>query len=191
MKAFLKEYLHLLLIVICEIIIGILLLVNPVGLSKTIIISVGIGLTGIGIYKSCRYLFSIPVKGKRSYALSIGVLLISAGILCIALNTSIENMLSGINMLFGSIMFVGCSIKLEMTVEMLRLKYGNVILMAIGTVFTLVFSILMILDVYSLTNMPMLLAGVSFLSEAVMDIAIIAFRSKKVHLPETDIEHKN
>jgi len=191
MKAFFKEYLLLILIIICEMIIGALLLVNPVKLSKVIIIAIGVSLTGIGVYKSCRYLFSVPVKGKRTYAFSLGVLLITAGIVFVVLNNSIENILSGINVLFGCIMFVGFSIKIEMTIEMLRVKYGNVILMAIGAVSSLILSVLMILDIYSLTNIPMLLSGVSFLGEAVMDIAIIVLRKKSIPISEPDIEHKN
>lgn len=78
-----------------------------------------------------------------------------------------------------------------MTIEMLRVKYGNVILMAIGAVSSLILSVLMILDIYSLTNIPMLLSGVSFLGEAVMDIAIIVLRKKSIPISEPDIEHKN
>ena len=66
-----------------EIVIGILLLIDPEAFTKGIVIVLGVLLCAMGIFNIVRY-FRRPVQVLGSdWALSRGVLMILAGVLCV------------------------------------------------------------------------------------------------------------
>ena len=68
-----------LIVCICELLVGILLLINPVGFTKTIIIAIGVVLILTGIGSLITYFRTEPVYAARSQNLAKGLIAIVAG----------------------------------------------------------------------------------------------------------------
>ena len=67
---------------IIEIIIGILLLINPVGFTSGIIITAGIVMTVLGILQLIGYFRTKPEDAAQNKGLAKGILLILFGLFC-------------------------------------------------------------------------------------------------------------
>ena len=68
---------------LCELLVGILLLINPTGFTEAIIVIIGIVLAAVGVINIIRYFRSTPQAGVVERTLSKGILCVVGGCFCV------------------------------------------------------------------------------------------------------------
>lgn len=185
MKAYISDYKYNIVLAFVELIIAVFLFINPVVLGRGIIILTGI-LFGIwGVFKIRGYFTSELEKGKHIQGMSVGILLISLGIFFVSKSSAVQSAISSIMALFGAIMLTMCAFKSELTVSMFRLDFGNVLWMAISAAYSLAISILLFCNVFTLTRIPWILTGISYVIGCGLDITAMVVKPKSAETQET------
>lgn len=167
-----------LLMSVIEIVIGILLLVNPVGFTSGIIIALGIASTAIGIAHVIRYFRSDAQTAAMNGNLTKGILLSAFGLLCALKSELLIATFPIITILYGILILAAGVSKLQNAIDMLRLdrKYWFVAL--ISAILTLLFAILIITNPFTSTAVLWTFIGVSLIIEAVLDVLTFVFAAK-------------
>ena len=162
-----------------EIIIGILLLINPVGFTSLIITMLGIVLSVMGISDIVGYFREEPEKASKEKGLSMGLLLATAGIFCIFKSEWFIATFPIFTVFYGIITLVIGFGKIQWAVDMLRKKEKYWFIEVIGAALTVVFSVLIIANPFASSGILWTFIAVSLIVEALVDIVAIIFERKK------------
>lgn len=101
-----RDRLSIIFLSIAEILIGILLLVNPVGFTTWIIMMLGIALVLVGIINVIQYFRTPPIEAALKKSLATGVLAILVGLWCILRNDWLIGLFTLLTTLYGIIILV-------------------------------------------------------------------------------------
>lgn len=159
-----------LIMCIAEILIGVLLLINPVGFTSGVIVVMGIAMTVIGIGSLIGYFRSEPEEASRKNGLSKGLLLILAGIFCIFESEWFIVTFPLLTVFYGILTLMTGISKVQWAVDMLRMKQKYWFVAIIGAVLTLVFAALILTDPFASTAILWTFIAVTLIVEAVVDI---------------------
>lgn len=160
---------------VCEVVIGILLLVNPVGFTKTIITFLGAILLLNGIMKAIQYFRTDPQMAIAEQKLTRGLIQILVGVFFIANNGQVIAAFPLLTMLYGVGVLMTGTAKIQLTVDMLRIKNTNWIFAAISTVLTIVCAIIILCDPFRTTAVLWVFTAVTLITEAVVDLLAVFF----------------
>lgn len=178
---FIKKNLSSIVACLIETIVGILLLVNPVGFTSGIIVVIGILLLAGGFAEVVRYFraeTAVAVIGKN---LARGLLYMIAGFFCIFNYDWFIMTFPVLTILYGVANLIAGLFKVQFTVDAIRLKarWGWA---AISALVTLVFAAVIILNPFSSTVALWMFIGITLIVEAVIDlVSIIISGRKTVH----------
>lgn len=162
---------------IVEIVIGVLLLINPIGFTRGIIIAFGLGMIVLGIYKVIKYFSAKPETAIQQGDFSKGVLFTLLGVLCAFNSAWIMATFPAITAFYGIIILIVGVSKLQAAVDMIRIKQGSWGAMLLSAVLTLVFAVLIICNPFTSTAILWTFIGITLIVSAVLDI--IAFIASK------------
>ena len=163
-----------------EILVGILLLIDPEGFTSTILIAGGIILAAAGIYHVIWYFITDPEEAAEGNRMALGLISLAAGLFCIFRTKWLMDFFSLLTTLYGAaILAIGLG-KVQTTVDLIRLKFRRWYFPALGTLVTLICGGVILLDPFAASAAIWQFIGISFLCEAVLDaVSLIACRSKK------------
>ena len=178
MKVFFNQYIINIFFAFLELLVGILLFITPMSLAKSIIVSSGFVLIVWGTIKIRNYCSTVLKVGKQINGLSAGILLILIGVFLIIRSGKVQSALDSVPTLFGVLLLLASILKIELTVGMIRLKFGNILWMTISCVFTGVGAILMLSNIYALTNINWELSGITYIVASILDIIPMVVKSK-------------
>lgn len=167
-----------LLMSLIEIVIGILLLINPVGFTSGIIITLGIVLTVMGIGQIIGYFRSEPEEAASGGKLTKGILFIVFGLFCAFKSGWFIATFPVITILYGALILVAGVSKLQEAVDMVRVKQNYWFVALISALLTLLFAVLIIFNPFASTAILWTFIGVTLIVEAVMDIVTFIFAKK-------------
>ncbi len=180
-----KGKLNGIILFLVEALLGILLLVNPIGFTRGIIVTAGVLLTIAGIVHIIAYFRSTPQEGFIGKMLSKGLLEIIGGLFC-ALNSQwfiatfpILAILYGIGTLVSGI------VKVEMTVDLIRLKGKRWELSAVGAALTILCAVIILLNPFGTTIILWRFVAISLIIEAVVDLVSAFLPSREKDANET------
>lgn len=160
------------IIAICEAIIGIPLLINPQAFTTVIFIAIGVFLVIFGGINVIEY-FRIPAaQAVFSQKLSLGVITAAAGIFC-ALNAG--NMMTFQVLLYGIFTLILGIVKIQWTVNLVRLRINKWYIMGISALVTIIFSIIIICNLKAVFETVSLFIAISLIVEAVADLIAVIF----------------
>lgn len=165
---------------VCEAVVGILLLVNPVGFTTGIIVFLGIVLLLLGVSDVVRYFREDPAAAAIRKDLSYGCLLILAGLFCILKNGWFVATFPILTVLYGVGTLVTGITKVQWAVDRIRLGIRNWFWTAISAVLTILFAVVILCDPFSSTTVLWSFIAVILIVEAAMDIiaAVLSRKSK-------------
>ena len=83
LKKLLKQNVNIIFVCLFELVVGILMLVDPDGFTSAVIIIGGIVLMGAGLYSSVRYFREEQTKAASGQLLMMGLVFIFAGAFCV------------------------------------------------------------------------------------------------------------
>lgn len=167
-------------IIMCvtEILIGILLLINPIGFTAGIIMGLGCLLVIAGIFSMMKY-FKMDVReAALSQLLAKGLLEVLAGVFCILKTEWFLVTFPVLTMLYGLFILVTGLMKVQLTVDLLRVKHKRWYIAAINAVISVVCAVVILSSPFSTTSVLWMFTGASLIVEAIFDIITIVFKEK-------------
>ena len=158
---------------ICEIAVGILLLVNPTGFTAGIIMALGVLLSALGVLGVVRYFRTEPVRAALEQHLIRGLLMLLGGLFCIFNTRLIIDTFPVLTMLYGVGLLVMGVVKVQWTVDILRVKVGRWYLPGISALVSLVCAAVILLNPFASMVALWVFIGVALIVEAVVDLLAI------------------
>lgn len=158
-----------------EIIIGILLLINPVNFTAGIITVIGIVLCVLGIKSIVTYFRTEAAEAARSNQLLIGLFLLLAGGFSAIKAHWIIASFPVLTVIYGVVILLTGLGKLQTTVDMLRLKRSRWYFAAISAALSLICAVVILMNPFNSTAVLWMFTGITLIVEAVLDIITVIF----------------
>ena len=155
---------------LAEIIIGILLLVNPVGFTSGIIVAFGIVLMIMGIGTTIKYFRTEPEEAAVSQILVKGLLELLGGAFCAFNSHWLIATFPVLTLVYGVVILVAGITKLQWTVDIIRMKRSKWFWMAISAAISILCGITVITNPFSTTAVLWMFIGISLIVDAVFDM---------------------
>lgn len=163
---------------IVEILIGILLLINPVGFTSGIIIAFGLVLAIVGIRQIVGYFRADAEEAAAGGKLTKGILLTVLGAFCAFRFSWFIATFPVITVLYGVLILAAGVSKLQNAIDMVRVKQPYWFVALISAILTLFFALLILFDPFASTAILWVFIGVTLIIEAIMDILTFVFAKK-------------
>lgn len=170
-----REKLSVAALSIMEILIGILLLINPMGLTTLIIIIAGIVLTLTGIVNIISY-FRLPAEEVvLQKSLIFGILAVLAGVWCMFRSNWFIALFPLLTTLYGLIVLINGVTKVQWSADMIRLKKRRWGWMALSAAVTIICAVIILRNPFTATATLWMFIGLTMIAEAVIDILSAIF----------------
>ncbi len=182
----LKRNLSSMAMSLVEVIIGILLLVNPIGFTSGIIIAFGIVLMIMGISKAVKYFRTEPEEAAVSQTLIKGLLTLLAGAFCAFNSHWFIATFPVLTLVYGVVILITGIAKLQWTIDIIRMKRSKWFWSAVSAAVSILCGIVIITSPFSTTAVLWVFIGISLIVEAVFDMigSIFGNREKRVSKAE-------
>lgn len=159
-------------IILClfEVLVGVLLLINPVAFTSGIIITTGVVLLVIGLINIIRYFRTDALEAALSQSLARGLMALLVGFFCTFNSHWFIATFPVLTIVYGiAILITGLS-KVQLTVDMLRAKKNKWFLAAISAVISLLCSVIILNNPFASTAALWTFTGISLIAEAIFDV---------------------
>ena len=174
----LKQNGNAIILCIIEVVVGILLLINPVGFTAGIIIAAGVALMVDGLLNVIRYFKSAPAEAAAGQLLMRGLITLLAGAFCTFNPGWFIATFPMIAILYGVAVLVGGLSKVQITMDMLRAKNPKWWWGAISAAISIICAFIMIKNPFSSTVALWWFTGISLIVEAVFDLVTLIMSRK-------------
>lgn len=167
-----------LLMCIAELVIGILLLIDPVGFTSGIIVLLGVLLVVLGAKEIISYFRTDPDIASRSSSLAKGLLFVGVGLFCILKSDWFFAAFPLLTTFYGVLILVSAISKLQWSVDLLRKRQKYWFVTLIGAILSLVFAIIVLTNPFGTTATLWMFIAISLIVEAIADIISFIFGRK-------------
>lgn len=174
-----KKSMMSLIISILEVAVGILLLINPVGFTSGIIVTIGLVLSVLGVAHVIGYFRTEPEEAAKKNGLSKGILFLLSGLFCVIRPMWFLTVFPLFTVFYGVLMLITGVSRVQWTVDMLRKKQKYWFLALIGAGLALLFAILILTNPFATTAILWNFIGIALIVEAVADVLVFIFGDKK------------
>ncbi len=172
---FLKRNMNVILVCLLEILIGILLLVNPVGFTSGIIIVLGVALVVGGVFSIIGYFRDDPVQASLKGALVKGLAMLLAGIFLILRPSWIISTFPLLTMLYGVVILLGGLYKVQWFADALRMKTGRWFIHLLNAAVSIICALVILANPFATTVVLWKFIGISLIIEAILDFIVLIF----------------
>ncbi len=164
---------------LCELAVGILLLIDPLTFTEWIIKALGVLLIVVGVINAVHYFRSSPQTGLLERRLSIGILSLAAGIFCVVNPQWFTVTFSALTIIYGVGTLVTGVMKAESAVNMLRLKMHNWWICAISAAVTVLCALIILGNPLGATKVVWIFVAIALIVEAIIDFVTIFLPPRK------------
>lgn len=162
--------LNALLLCAAELVIGVLLLIEPVRFTAGVIVFCGAVMMLKGLMRGIAYFKAPASEAARSQNLSNGLLFFLTGAFCAFGYRWLMDAVPFLGIVYAVLLvWLGIQ-KIQTAVDQLRLKHDRWYIMGISAVLSLVFAAVIFLNPFSETSVLWIFAGVALIAEAVSDV---------------------
>lgn len=151
---------------------------SPVNFTSTIIIAFGIIILVAGIVSIVNYFRTPVVEAVISKDLARGLVEILVGIFFISNVGWIMATFPILAIIYGVVTLILGIHKVQLTVDMIRLKVRKWGFMAVSAILTIICAVIIIFNPFSTTAVLWIFVGVSLIVEAIVDIIATLFAPK-------------
>lgn len=155
---------------ILEILVGVLLLINPTGFTSGIIIGAGWVMAVLGAVSIIRYFMAEPEAAMKAQLLFRGLTLGMAGALCVTQYGWFLTAFPLLTVLYAGWMLVLAAMKLQQMADMLRLKAGRWYMPAIAAGLAIVLAVIILINPFGAAQAVWTFVGISLIAEAVVEL---------------------
>lgn len=167
------------LLCICEVLVGILLLINPIGFTTAIIKIVGVLLMLIGALEIYRYFRLSPEIAFKEQGLAKGLCVVLGGLFCLFRSKWFIITFPLMTILYGIVILITGIVRIQWTVDMLRMKTEHWYLAAIGAVLSLIFAGVILANPFGTTTFLWTFVAISLIVDAVADLVVLIIMNPK------------
>ena len=153
-----------------EIIIGVLLLIDPVGFTTGIVVAIGAILTVAGLVNVIRY-FRSPAQMYGDWMLGRGLLMVLGGLFCMVNSGWILAVLPALFTVYGIIMLVAGVMKLQHVVDLKRMGHPKWYAAGIAARAYVLIAVIIPMNPFGATVMVWQFIGISMIVSAALDMA--------------------
>lgn len=167
-------------IVMClfEVLVGILLLMNPIGFTSGIIIGVGVIFMVMGLESVIQYFRTNPEEAMKSQLLLKGLILLLLGGFCALKSGWFVITFPVLTLIYGVVILISGLAKIQWIVDIIRMKKQKWFLAGISALISIVCGVVVISSPFSSTAVLWVFTGVSLIVEAVFDVVAVIFGNK-------------
>jgi len=170
--------LNAILLCIAELVIGVLLLIKPVGFTRGIIIALGIPLMLKGVGYVISYIRKKPQEASEGNLLAKGLLMTCGGLFCMFRSGWFITVFPALTILYGLMTLVTAFGKIQWTADLFRAKHKYWFLALISAVLSIALAVMIMTNPFASTAAMWIFIGVSMIVEAVMDVVTIIFEKE-------------
>lgn len=163
------------LLAVCEVIVGILLLIDPVSFTRTILTVLGGILIIMGVVCVVQYFRASPVRAAAEKGLARGCVEVALGIFCIAKNRWFLVTFPVLTVIYGVATLISGFVKLQWTVDMARLKMNKWGMTGISATVTILCALVILARPFYSTTVLWKFAGAALIIEAAIDLLATIF----------------
>ena len=174
-----KQFLGGIILCLCEVAIGILLLVNPVGFTAGIITVCGIALILCGIGSIIGYFRKDAEEAAASQSLMKGLVLLLAGGFCALKTEWIIATFPLMTLVYGVVILISGMGKVQWTADMLRAKNKKWFFAAISAAVSVICAVVILRSPFTSTAALWIFTGVSLICEAILDMVTFLLSGRK------------
>ena len=175
----LKENIGNIIMCIGEILLGIILLLKPVGFTKSIIIGIGIILIISGVVNVIKYFTTNVVDAIKEQSLSSGLTYLIFGIFCAFHSNWFISTFPVLAIIYGIIILLTGLKKVEWTFNLIRLKRKHWFIAAINAILSIIFALIIIRNPFTTTTVLWQFTGIALIIEAILDLLSVIFDFRK------------
>ena len=159
---------------ILEIVVGVLLLINPVGFTSGIIIGAGVMMCLAGAVSIVRYFMSKPDVAAQKQLLFKGLLALLAGAACITKYDWFIGAFPLLTVLYAIAMLVLAAAKLQKMADLKRMSMPRWYLPGISAALAAVLAAIILINPFSAVTAVWTFVAISLIAEAIVEIITIA-----------------
>ena len=178
MKA-LKENFNGIIICLFELVIGILLLIDPIGFTSGIIITAGVLLVLTGLVNCIRYFVTEAKEASKGQYMTKGLIAVLAGAFCILNTDWFIVTFSALTVIYGIIVLLTSVEKIQLCIDLLRQKRKKWYLAAFSAIISLVCAVVILKNPFSSSTLIWIVAGISLILEAIFDMYTLLENCRK------------
>lgn len=173
MKKFLSSKIGNILLCVAEIVVGVLLLINPDKVTSAFVICAGAAMILGGVVCCTLYFVGEAEAMVIKQLLFKGLLLIILGLLCVTQYDVLLKALPVVTWVYAIALLVLAAYKVQCTVDILRLSGIRWYFPAISAALALILALFILLNPNTALNFVWGFMGVSIILEAALEIATI------------------
>lgn len=177
--AFLRKNAVNLVLCLIEIVVGVLLLVNPTAFTKSIIMVVGAAVALLGLFNALRYFRTEPAQAAMEHRLAYGLGQLALGVFCLVKADWLVGLFPVLTRLYGAGVLVLALFRIQQFVDARRLHFGKGLISGASALFTLIYAAMVLF----IPETTWIFIGVMLLLEALMDVLILAIERKAQSFP--------
>lgn len=177
------------LLCIFELVVGVLLLIDPIGFTTGIIIAAGIVLVVVGLISCVKYFRADIKTAVKGQLLTKGLLALLFGTFCILNSEWFLATFSVLTALYGVAVLLSGIEKIQLCIDALRQKRDKWYFAAISAAVSMVCAVIILRNPFTSTAALWIFIGVSLVVEAVFDVATLIL-NKGSYCNETNMEEK-
>lgn len=170
-----KVLLSRLVMCICEIVVGVLLLINPIGFTTGIVIIAGIVFSVMGVLSILGYFRAEPEDAQKGQGLAKGLCGILCGLFCILRSEWFIVTFPIMAMMYGVIILITGIVRIQWAVDLLRMKSSQWYYAAVGALLAVIFSCVILCNPFETTVFLWKFVAISLFIEAVADLVFLVF----------------
>ena len=159
---------------IIEIVVGVLLLINPVGFTSGIIIGAGVLMVLGGILSVVRYFMLKPELAAQKQLLFKGLTAILAGAVCITKYDWFLGAFPLLTVIYAGAMLVLAAAKLQKMADLRRMNIPRWYLPGISAVLAAVLAAIILINPFGAMAAVWTFVAISLIAEAIVEIITIA-----------------
>lgn len=175
-------------IVLClfEIVVGILLLINPIGFTTGIITAAGIVLIVIGIISAIKYFKADAKEATTGQYLTKGLISLLVGGFCTFKSQWFIVTFPALTLLYGVVVLITGLCKIQLTADMIRRKSKKWFLAVISAVISIVCGIVIMNNPFTSTAVLWMFTGMTLIVESVFDVVTLIISGKEQKTAENE-----
>ena len=174
----LKENMNGIIMCLLEIIVGVLLLMNPVAFTGGIIVGTGIVLVIMGIGSIIAYFHMGAEDAAKSQSLLKGMILLLIGLFCIFKADWFIVTFPVITLVYGVVILITGLAKVQWMVDAIRMKKSKWFLAGVSALLSIICGVIIITSPFSSTAVLWMFTGISLIIEATFDIVALFLENK-------------
>ena len=179
MKDTIKKISVSLALAVCELLLGILLLTNPVGLTSVVIVVLGVAFIALGGLQIFRYI-RLPLQDAvKTWKLALGLGFAAVGICGIANQHWLVTILGTLTTLYGMMLLMTAFMKAQMTVDALRLNRNMWYLMGVSFILSAALATILFIQPFAAEATLWIFTGIALIVIAILDAVYFFMRRKK------------